>query len=94
VFSTIARDGPEVLITLSETLTYVRPRHIAAVGLQHRIPMAIRAWRATSKLVGYVGVSDMRPRRTAVWGLSSGRCSRGAAGLFTRGAAVNVSVRH
>jgi putative ABC transport system substrate-binding protein len=39
-FATIARDRPDALITLSETLTYVHRNEIAAFGITHRIPTA------------------------------------------------------
>ena len=39
-FAAIARDRPDALITLSETLTYVHRNEIAAFGIGHRIPTA------------------------------------------------------
>jgi putative ABC transport system substrate-binding protein len=39
-FATIARDRPDALITLSETLTYLHRNEIAAFGIRHRIPTA------------------------------------------------------
>jgi putative ABC transport system substrate-binding protein len=77
VFAAMARDRPDALIVLAETLTYVHRNEITAFGIQHRIPTAFN-------LAGHVeagGLMSYSPHAPAIHrraGALAGRILAGA----------------